>query len=109
MEDDLDTIRGLVKQLYAANLVENRVIGIVLHVVRGDWRERSTLERKDAPLEEDLVLAREQVVQVGQVDIIVAFVSVSKEDLRVWEVKWLTFDNAPLFRRVAVRFVLGSQ
>lgn len=59
MEDDFNTVARLVEQLHTANLVENRVICVVGHVMRHDRREGIALQGEDAPLEEDLVFARE--------------------------------------------------
>ena len=37
MEYNLDAIRRVIEQLAAAQLVQDRVLGIVDHIVRDDW------------------------------------------------------------------------
>jgi hypothetical protein len=56
MEDDLDPVGAPVEQLDAPDLVEDRVAGVVRHVVSDDRRKRVSLESKDSALEENLVL-----------------------------------------------------
>ena len=65
VEDDLDPVILLVEQLSPPDLVQDRIVGIVLHVVGGNRRERVPLERKHSTLEEDLVLVRQQALGVG--------------------------------------------
>ena len=43
MEDNLNAIVMSIEQLHSAYLVEDRVTGIVCHVVGGDWWEGITL------------------------------------------------------------------
>lgn len=62
VEDDLDAVGRGVEQLHAADLVQDRVVRVVGHVVRRHGRERVPLQREDAPLEEHLVFVRQQVV-----------------------------------------------
>ena len=62
VEHDLDAVRGRVEELDAADLVQDRVVRVVRHVVRRDGRKRVALEREDAPLEQHLVLVRQKVV-----------------------------------------------
>jgi hypothetical protein len=65
VEDDLDTIVLLVEQLSPSDLVQDRIVGVVLHVVGGDGRQRVSLERKDSSLEKDLVFVRQQGLGIG--------------------------------------------
>lgn len=60
VEDDLDPVRRTIEELHAADLVQDRVVRVVGHVVRRDGRERVAAEREHAPLEQDLVLVREE-------------------------------------------------
>jgi hypothetical protein len=53
-------IAARIEQLYAPDLVEDRVVRVVSHVVRRDRRERVALEREDAALEEDEVVVCEE-------------------------------------------------
>ena len=65
VEDDLDTVVLLVEQLGPSDLVQDRIVGVVLHVVGGDGRQRVSLERKDSTLEKDLVFVGQQGLGVG--------------------------------------------
>lgn len=65
VEDDFNSVGTAVEQLHAADLVENGISRVLDHVVRDDGRERIALERKDAALEQDLILRVEQYLQVG--------------------------------------------
>ena len=65
VEEDLDAITRTVEELDAADLVENRVVGIVSHVVGDDGRQRVSTEGKDATLEQDLVLGGHEQARVG--------------------------------------------
>lgn len=65
VEEHLDTVARPVEQLDPTNLVQDGVVGVVGHVVRRHGRERVAAEGKDATLEEDLVLVREEGRRVG--------------------------------------------
>lgn len=56
MKDDLDAVRAAVEQLHAPDLVQDRVVRVVRHVVRRHGRQRVAAQREDAALEKDLVL-----------------------------------------------------
>lgn len=58
VEDNLDTIMGIVEQLDTPDLVENRIISVIGHVVCCDRRKRAAFECKDASLEQDLIFFR---------------------------------------------------
>ncbi len=75
MEDDLDTVAGAIEQLNAADLVEDGIVAVVLHVVRHDRGQRVTLEGKDALLERNLVGIREQCGRVDDVGAALALVA----------------------------------
>ena len=83
VEDDLDTVRRAVKQLHAADLVQDRVARVVGHVVGDDGRERVALERKDAALEENLVFLGEQGLGIGDLGAVFAVPSVFGAKRRV--------------------------
>lgn len=67
VENDLDTIRGVVEQLAATELVQDRVLGIVDHVVRHDRRQVVSLHREEPAAEQDLVRSGEQVFFVRHI------------------------------------------
>lgn len=62
--DDLDTVRGEVEERAGPELREDRVLGVVDHVVGDNRRHRVAFEGKDTTLEEDEVLVGEQVIRV---------------------------------------------
>ena len=70
MEDDLDAVRHVVEELDAPDLVEDRVVGIVGHVVRCDGWERVAAEREDAALEHDLVFFGQEVFRRREVRVL---------------------------------------
>jgi hypothetical protein len=55
MEYDLNAIIMIVEELYFADLVENRVVVIVNHIMRGDWRKGVSFESQDTTLQKDVV------------------------------------------------------
>ena len=66
MEHNLDSIVMGVKQLHSPNLVQNRISGIIRHVVRRNRRQRVPLQRKDTTLQKNLVLLRQEVLNRGE-------------------------------------------
>ena len=60
MEDNLDTVVLRVEQLDTTNLVEDRVAGIVSHVVSCHRWEGVAFESKDTTFEENLVFFGEK-------------------------------------------------
>lgn len=65
VEDDFYAVVLVVEELDAPELVQDRVVGVVGHVVRHDGRERVSAEGEHAPLEQDLVLFGEEGREVG--------------------------------------------
>jgi hypothetical protein len=65
VENDFDAVRGSVEELDPTDLVQNRVVGIVGHVMGRDRWERVTLERKDSTFEQNLIFLAEQGGWVG--------------------------------------------
>jgi hypothetical protein len=63
VEDDLDAVAGVVEQLHAPDLVQDRVVGVVGHVVRHNRGQAVALERKDPSFEENPVFFREEVLR----------------------------------------------
>lgn len=72
VEDDLDSVRRAVEQLNPADLVQDRVVGIVGHVVGRYRRERVSLEGEDSALEQDLVLFAQQGSGIGDFSTVLA-------------------------------------
>lgn len=66
VKDDLDTVRALVKELRTANVLEDQVRSVILHVVRNDRWKSVSLGRVDAPLQLNDIVRLDQVVWVGQ-------------------------------------------
>lgn len=56
VEDNLDAVRGLVEELSTADLVEDGVFGVVVHVVGDDRRKSVALHGEEAATEHDPVL-----------------------------------------------------
>jgi len=65
VEDDLYSIGISVEELNSSDLVEDRVVGIVSHVVSDDRRKGVAAESEHSSLEEDLVFRGEEFRRVG--------------------------------------------
>jgi hypothetical protein len=72
VEDDLDTIRIPIEELYSTNLVQDRVVCIVGHVVGHDRGERIAAEGEDATLEQNLVFGGEELGRIGNFGAVLA-------------------------------------
>lgn len=66
VEDDFDTVGSVVEELHAPDLVQNRVVVVVCHIVCRDRWQSVTLEGKDTTLEENFVFVGQQLVWCGQ-------------------------------------------
>ena len=55
MEHNLNAIVVIVEELYSADLIENRIVVIVNHVMRGDWRKGVSFESQDTTLQKHVV------------------------------------------------------
>ena len=64
VEDDLYAIRGLIEKLATSDLVENGVLGVVVHVVCDDRRQGVALHSEEAAAKHDLVLGRQKVLVI---------------------------------------------
>ena len=62
VEDDFDAVARGVEQLHSPDLVQDRVVAVVCHVVRRDGWEGVSLECEDASLEKHLVFLRQQII-----------------------------------------------
>ncbi|KAH3664964.1 hypothetical protein OGATHE_003779 [Ogataea polymorpha] len=69
VEDDFHAILAGVEQMALADLVEDRVVCVIHHVVGHNWRQRVSFQRKHASLQVDSVCRLEQIVQRGQLDL----------------------------------------
>ena len=67
VEDDLDTIGRVVEELHPTDLVEDRVLGVVEHVVRDDRGQTMPFHGEQSPPQQDAVLTGHQVLLVGHV------------------------------------------
>ena len=66
MENNLDAVRGMVEELYPADLVQNRVFMVVEHVVGNNGREPMPLHGEETTTKEDTVLAGDQFLLIRQ-------------------------------------------
>lgn len=73
VEDDLDAVGRVVEELHAPDLVEDRVLGVVGHVVRDDGGQAVALHGEEAAPEEDAVLRGDEVLGVGHGVAVVPF------------------------------------
>lgn len=65
MEDNLDSIRISVEELNSSDLIEDRVVGIVCHVVGNDGRKGVAAKSEHSSFEEDLVLRGKKFGGIG--------------------------------------------
>jgi len=63
MEHNLHAIVMVIEELHPADLVENRVVGIVSHIVRGDRRKSIPFQSQDTALQEDVVFFGQELVR----------------------------------------------
>ena len=66
MEHNFDAVRRVVEQLNTPDLVQDRVIVVVGHVVCRHGRERVALEGKDSTFEENLILVGQEGIWRGE-------------------------------------------
>lgn len=66
MEHNLDAVRGVVEELYPADLVQDGVLVIVEHVVGNNGWEPVPLHGKETTTKEDTVLAGDQLLLIRQ-------------------------------------------
>lgn len=63
MEDDLHAVVVVIEELNSADLVENRIVVIVGHVVGCHWGECVPLQRQDTTLQQDVVFFGQKFVR----------------------------------------------
>ena len=80
VEHNLDAVLRVVEELHTTDLVEDRVVRVVRHVVRRHWRQGVPLEREDAPLQQDLVLLRQKVIRCRQSRMLATKLSIQQEE-----------------------------
>lgn len=66
VENDFDAIMGMVEELNAPNLVQDRVVGVVSHIVSGHRWECVALQGEDAALKQNPVLIRKELLRGGE-------------------------------------------
>ena len=66
MEDNLDAIVVIVKELDSADLVENRISVVVNHIVCGDWRKGVSFESQDTTFQENVVFLSQKFFRTRQ-------------------------------------------
>lgn len=64
MEHNLDAIRRVVKESQSTELAQDRILAIIRHVVCHNRRQGRPLECKCTSLQQDLVLARQELSRV---------------------------------------------
>jgi len=62
MEHNLYAIVVVIEELDLADLSENRIIIIVSHVVRGDWRKSVPFQGQDTTLQKNVVFFGQKLV-----------------------------------------------
>ncbi len=62
VEHDLDPIAGVVEQLHAADLTQNRILGVVGHVVGHDRGESLPFHAEQPSAQHDAILAAEEIL-----------------------------------------------
>ena len=66
MEHNFYAIIVVIEELHPADLVENRVIGVVSHIVRGDWRKGVPFQSQDTTLQKDIIFFGQELVRARQ-------------------------------------------
>lgn len=64
VEDDLDAVRWVVEELYPTDLVQNRILAVVDHVVRDNRGKSVSLHGKETATKQDTVLAGEDLLVI---------------------------------------------
>jgi len=66
MEYNLHAIVMVIEELHPADLVENRVVVIISHIVRGDWRKSVPFQSQDTTLQKDVVFFGQELIRTRQ-------------------------------------------
>ena len=66
MEHNLHAIVMVIEELHPADLVENGVVVIVSHIVRGDWRQSVPFQSQDTAFQKDVVFFGQELVRTWQ-------------------------------------------
>jgi len=66
VEHDLHAIVMVIEKLHPADLVKNRVVVIISHIVCGDWRESVPFQRQDTTLQKDVVFFGQELIRTRQ-------------------------------------------
>lgn len=66
VEDNLDAVGRVVEELNATDLVQDRILRVVEHVVRDNGRQTRSFHSKQAAPQQDAVLARDKLLFIGK-------------------------------------------
>ena len=66
MEHNLYAIVVVIEELHPTDLVENRIIVIVSHIVRRDWRKSVPFQSQDTTLQKDVIFFGQELVRARQ-------------------------------------------
>lgn len=66
MEHNLYAIVVVIEKLDLTDLVEDRIVVIVSHIVRGDWRKCVPFQGQDATLQKNVVFFGQKLVRTRQ-------------------------------------------
>ncbi|KAH3662104.1 hypothetical protein OGAPHI_006285 [Ogataea philodendri] len=69
VENDLHLVLAGVEQLARTDLVQDRIVGIIHHVVGHNWRQRVSLQRKHPSFQVDSIGRTKKVIQRWQLDL----------------------------------------
>ena len=109
VKEDFDSIRSSVEQLNPSNLIEDRIVRVVGHVVRGYGRKGGSTKGEDSSFEENLVFFREERFGVGNFSsLFSAGTRTSVLDLSSMEREGPTQCIEQFVRTTSLRFDSGS-
>jgi len=66
MEHNLYAIVVVVEELHPTDLIENRIVEIVSHIVRRDWRKSVPFQSQDTTFQKDVVFLGQKLVRTRQ-------------------------------------------
>lgn len=66
MEHNLYAVVVVIEELHPADLIEDRVVVIINHIMRGDWRKSVPFQCQDTTLQKDVVFFGQKLVRTWQ-------------------------------------------
>ena len=66
VKDDFDSIFRTIKQLDASDLIQDRIVGIIGHIMRDDGRKGISLQCKDTAFQGDHILVLNNLLCIWQ-------------------------------------------